>query len=433
MVDLERSGRLRTDRGGSTPQGEGDQLNRRVSSQRPGSFPRFVMSLTQWSFNTTLLFLGFLLGPAASGSIAQAQVSTAPLREEVRVGSVWDQDRMLTDVGGIAVYGDSLLLVLERIDHAIKVFDWSGEPVGQIGRYGSGPGEFRDPTTLHVRNDTIFVRNVGAASLVLLNILGEELARFTFPWITVADGTGVIRGPSGMLPDGTFLGYVTASRPQLFEDRKDYYLPTLKISPSGEVLDTLAMRRRTTGRCISATEIGRPRFRLPAETPSDIGVTSSGLGIVATAEPFPPGHEAHYRITSINHTGDTVFSRLYSFQPQRIKGDQLTALALAYSRSVRDSRRVRNEVEKAYAARPYVSPVSRLRIDSDGRFWVAREEVPGQPILWEVLTRLGEPLFRVELSAGVRLWFTSGDLLWAEERDDLGVPFIVRYRILIPD
>ena len=81
---------------------------------------------------------------------------TAQLREEIRYGSVWDESRMLTWVVGVSLYGDSLLLVLDGTDQAIKVFDWSGKPAGQIGRPGSGPGEFRDPRWVGVRNGEIY-------------------------------------------------------------------------------------------------------------------------------------------------------------------------------------------------------------------------------------------------------------------------------------
>jgi len=392
---------------------------------------RFIQQIRRF-LNPTLPFLGFLLGLGMSGSIAQAQVPTAQLREEVRIGSVWDPDRMLTLVGGLAVYGDSLLLVLQTFDHAIRVFDWSGEPVGRIGRYGSGPGEFRNPVSVGVRNDTIFVRDTGSGSLVLLNISGDELARFSFPGIVVAEGFGAIRGPVGIFPDGTFLGIVTSLMPQAMEERQEYHLPTLKVGRSGEVLDTLCLHRMWTGRTIRP-ESGPGVISLPGERPSEIAAYSAARGIVAVADPLPQGHEAQYRITSIHHTGDTIFSRLYTFQPRRIRGETKAALVLDRLPSAEKSARVRTAVEEAIEALPYVPPVSRLRIDRDGRFWVGREKVPGEPVLWEVLSPLGEPLFRVELPAAVYLSRASGDLLWTEEEDDLGVPFIVRYRILIPD
>lgn len=376
----------------------------------------------------TLPIFGFILFLGTPGSDAEAQVPTAELREEVRVGSVWDEDRMITQVGGVAVYGDTLLLVIDRFDDAIKVFDWSGEPVGQIGRHGQGPGEFNAPGRMKVRNDTIFVVNAGSRSLILLNISGEELARFSLPFMSVAEGTSAIPAPNGLLPDGTFLGMPTARMPQMDKEDREYHLPILKVGHSGEILDTLSLHRRFSGKLLRVPE----PVPLPAEIPSDIATASSVLGIVAIAEPSPPGVEAQYRITSIRHTGDTIFSRLFAFDPQRISGEVKTALALEWGQIAEESQRVRDALEKAYAARPYLPPVSDLRVGLDGGVWVARERVPGRPIQWEVLNPLGEPVFRVELPAGAFLWSSSSDLIWTEEKDDLGVPFIVRYRLFVP-
>ena len=61
----------------------------------------------------------FVLGFGALASVAQAQVPTAQLREEIRYGSAWDEDSMLSWVLGVSLYGDSLLLVLDGMDEAI--------------------------------------------------------------------------------------------------------------------------------------------------------------------------------------------------------------------------------------------------------------------------------------------------------------------------
>jgi len=372
--------------------------------------------------------LGIILFLGTSVSVAEAQVPTAELREEARVGSVWDEDRMLAQVGSVAVYGDSLLLVIDRFDDAIKIFDWSGEPVGQIGRRGQGPGEFHAPGQMKVRNDTIFVVNAGSRSLILLDISGKELARFSLPFITVGEGTSGIPAPSGLFPDGTFLGMPTARMPQMEREDREYHLPVLKVGRSGEILDTLALYRSFSGKILRVPD----PVPLPAELPSDLATASSTLGIVAIAQPSPPDVGARYRITSIRHTGDTIFSRLFDFQPQRISREMKAALAQDYGGIALRSQRVMDALVEAYGARPHLPPVSGLHIGLDGRIWVRRESVPGGPIHWEVLGQQGDRQFRLGLPDGVLLRLASADHLWIEEKDDLGVPFIVRYRIEVP-
>jgi hypothetical protein len=340
---------------------------------------------------------------------------------------------MLSWVVGMSLYGDSLLLVLDGTDEAIKVFGWSGESIGQIGGPGSGPGEFRSPGSLQVRNDTIFVRNAGTRSLNLLNISGEELARFTLAPITVAGGIRSVLGPSGMFPDGTFLGLASSSRPHLYKERTEYSIPILKVGRTGEILDTLGFRREVKGRQFELPGGVSQAYFLPPEAPGGELGFSVELGIVAVAEGFPEGHDNQYRVTAIRHTGDTIFSRLYPFQPQRVTRETRSALALAFGPMAERSRRLRDALEEAYAARPHIPPVSRIRIDQDGRFWVGREWVPGEPVVWDVLSPQGDRLFNIEFPVEVSPGISSGDLLWTVERDDLGVPFVVRYRILVPD
>jgi hypothetical protein len=284
-----------------------------------------------------------------------------------------------------------------------------------------------------VRNDTIFVGNTGTRSLNLLTISGDELARFTLAPITVAGGIRMVTGPSGIFPDGTFLGLAAASRPYLYKERAEYSIPILKLGRTGEILDTLGFHREFTGRKYDLPGGISQAYFLPPETPGDGYDFSTELGIVAVAEGFPEGHDAQYRITAFRHTGDTIFSRLYPFQPQRITREQRTALALAFGPMAERSRRLREALEEAYAARPHMPPVSRIRIDCDGRIWVGREWVPGNPVLWEVLSDMGEPQFRVEVPAGVGISLASGDLLWTVERDELDVSHVVRYRILLPE
>lgn len=393
---------------------------------------RFIKQ-TRWVGSSNVSCLVVLIVIGSSTPVAQAQVPTAQLQEEIRYGSVWDEDSMLSWVVGMSLHGDSLLLILDGHDEAIKVFDWSGEPVGQIGRPGSGPGEFRTPRSLRVRNDTIFVLNAGTRSLNLLTISGDELARFRLPPIPVTGGVRSVVSPSGMFPDGTFLGLASASRPYLFKEHSEYSFPILKIGRNGEVLDTLAFHREFTGKRVHLPQVMAQPYLVPPPKTGDAYSFSTQSGIIAVAEGFPEGQDTQYRITAIHQTGDTIFSRLYSFQPQRITKEQRTALALRFGPMAQRSRRLRDVLEEAYATRPYIPPVSGIRIDRDGRFWVGREWVPEEPVVWEVLSPQGDPLFNIEFPAGVSPGVVSGNHLWAVERDEMDVRYIVRYRIVFPE
>ncbi len=141
------------------------------------------------------------------------------------------------------------------------------------------------------------------------------------------------------------------------------------------------------------------------------------------------GGDNQYRLTAVRHTGDTLFSRAYDFEPQRVTRSVLEALVQDRSLA-KLSGRWRDAVEQAYSEFPYLRPVSLLRIDSEGRYWVAREKVPGQPQRWDVLSPHGDPLFSVDLAAGTILRLVRADRIWVEEKDEYDVPFIVRYQIL---
>lgn len=369
------------------------------------------------------------VNPTALG--AQARPPLAQIQKEVRIGSMWDEEEALTQINKIASYGDSLLLVLEGIEHAIRVYDWDGNLVNRLGRFGNGPGEFRHPASLQVIGDTILVQNNGTRSLIFLRIDGEEIERLSYAPIVVASGTRAVMVPTGILPDGTFLGVPTASRPQFEKERTEYAYPIMKLSRTGTVLDTLALVKTWIGRRFHDPPSGTRPAHLPSPQASDVTAWSATVGLVAVADLAPRGGDHQYRLTAIRHTGDTVFNRFYPFEPQRMSRSVIEA-HVRDTWLARRSARWRDAVERAYSEFPFQRPVTMLRIDPESRIWVARERVPGQPRRWDVLNPQGAPLFSVEFAVGSVLRLVRGDRIWLEERNEFDVPFIVRYRVLPP-
>lgn len=70
------------------------------------------------------------------------------------------EDREAPDIFGfemdVAMDRSGQLVVLDRRNHAVKVFKPTGEHVGSFGRAGPGPGEFLDPQAIEILSDGRF-------------------------------------------------------------------------------------------------------------------------------------------------------------------------------------------------------------------------------------------------------------------------------------
>jgi len=63
--------------------------------------------------------------------------------------------------GDVEVTADGRILVSDPLAGVVRVLDRSLEPVGTIGRRGSGPGELLDPSGLAIDGGTLLVADTG--------------------------------------------------------------------------------------------------------------------------------------------------------------------------------------------------------------------------------------------------------------------------------
>lgn len=95
-----------------------------------------------------------------SGSVWSGR---AILVEETSIGSVdetvADDDYLLGNVSGLAV-GEDRIYILDRQVPTVRVYDFEGRYIMDIGREGSGPGEYRQPESIavHPLDGRLFVR-----------------------------------------------------------------------------------------------------------------------------------------------------------------------------------------------------------------------------------------------------------------------------------
>jgi hypothetical protein len=77
----------------------------------------------------------------------------------------------------------------------------------------------------------------------------------------------------------------------------------------------------------------------------------------------------------------------------------------------------------------FAPPISMARVDQDGTLWLRREDDGGPSFEWILLGPGGEPMGRLDLPREVTVQWRDGDAVWASVPDELGVPWVVRYRL----
>jgi hypothetical protein len=75
-------------------------------------------------------------------------------------------------------------------------------------------------------------------------------------------------------------------------------------------------------------------------------------------------------------------------------------------------------------------PVTTLVTSRDGRVWLQREQRGGPTATWDVYDAGGEHIASLRIPSGQVVKDALGSELLTAGHDDLGVPFIVRYRIV---
>jgi len=110
----------------------------------------------------------------AVGLIPQAVLDSPTLA--LRIGTA-DGDSMLQFFrpGPVAVDDSGFVYVADGGHYQVRVFDGRGRFVRRFGGRGSGPGEFQGLNALHVFRDTVAVLDIRAWRLVLFNRQGVAL------------------------------------------------------------------------------------------------------------------------------------------------------------------------------------------------------------------------------------------------------------------
>lgn len=352
------------------------------------------------------------------------------LVEEVRIGSLMgDVEYALGYVGGVAVLPSGEVWVSDSRAHLIRRYDVGGVFIGNVGREGEGPGEFRDPGPVRTLPDgSVVVWDPGLLRLSRFDTGGRFLDSFRPPTI-------MIGGPNVFEVDREgriYLMEITRSGPapaaaltaSWIRMRSDGpVLDSVPIEPTDPEGNTDAVRTSTAMSPLGYRVVGRSdRYALRFERPE---------GAVVLERPIPP---VRYQRAE------------RAYQQDREK--------MFHERTGRPERRVPETKPYFFSFYP----------DGSGRIWIAvydegfaTTETEGekearerackffgaseaecdrgierwaQPSTFDVVHPDGRFLGRLRFpNPRTRFAQARGPHVWVVEEGEFGEPYVVRYRI----
>lgn len=339
--------------------------------------------------------------------------------EELRIGSVQgDSASTFGLVTDLAVADDGTIWVIDYQVPVIRRYDRLGTFMGDVGREGEGPGEYRRPIELEFAD---------TGRMALWDFGNRR--------ITVYE------------PDGTFVDSHPVPTNTLYARRMfwtstagDFYVWT-DLGPMGPPLDDALLRVSTrAGTAVDTID-------LPDRNPGD-------------AYQF-----RRETLSAVTTTGNLVIGRndTYSFTIRRNDAPSVTVLRpsdlIPLASEEREQWQARAEwrrrrEERAGAAAaigdiPETKPAFQsLNVDQVGRIWVSRHvravdrgeaeagESDAPAITWrerptfDVYRPNGTFLGTAVLPFGARWTVSRGKKLWGTERGTYDEPYVVRYRLV---
>lgn len=386
------------------------------------------------------LVVPLLVACGGDGSAERsAEFESWTASEELVIGSVDDPDYSLTFLRGLTVDDEGAIFTLHPQEQVVRKFDVEGNLVRLIGGRGDGPGEFQNAFGMGWVADTLWVLDGNGYRLSYFDPSGELARTHAVPFdLGEPDDDVPPARPDGLLADGTVHGSPPAFSDRVADGRMTHHVPVL-MTPSGEVTDTLpAIRFGNNSWAISHPEgRGGMYTRQPfADGPLWRFVPGEEAMVVLDRTAPTSVEEAAFTISKLSFAGDTLFSRTYPFEPEPVREEEADSLihAMAEMMSERGILGATLAQAETWAREGFFRPafrpgVTSLMVDEDGGIWVGRnEELPGQR-RWEAYDADGRPVAAFTLPTDVDVMHIRRPHVWGTRTDDLGVPYVVRFRL----
>lgn len=357
------------------------------------------------------------------------QASEAPRLSETPhlelVSDDSDTETVLYQVTDVAVVPDGRIVVANRGDASIRLYDSSGEIVWSAGGQGDGPGEFRDLRGVSNRSGELWAYQSLPHPIHVFSMAGEyqrsvPTPSWSGPWLmgVLADGAIVaIDSPTGSSESPVF------SQVSPLVISRDGGLDTLAVLPANHVVNT------------------------------SLGPEWQGLGptlaVAASEGHVYAGFGATWDIGVWDQSGQLVRRIQRDWVPAQITSSHRQA----YNRSLVEQGEGDPRLEEAYRqlAEDMIYPDShpafdRIVPDASGRLWVQRPQVEPpwseaidynpvrpHPSDWDLFDADGVWLGTLTLPARFRVMDVGTDYVAGVAKDDLDVEKVQVWGLRLPD
>jgi len=372
---------------------------------------------------------------------------------EVRIGSVDDSAYAFRQVLALAIGPDSALYSTHRGEPVVRKWNWDGHAAGHIGRGGEGPGEFVEPWEVGFFGDTLWVMDPNRFHASFFTTDGTYLG-MAAPRVDLGgrDMTGDPPRPERPLRDGTWVGAKPAfSDPIARGTLTD--IPYVHMDSAGTVVDTIwiqAFRRTDVLALLRPSGRGGMYTQQPFGDAPQWQVLDDGSMVVMSDRVPPKAEGASFTVMRLNASGDTTWRVAIPYTPTPMPSSRIDSAVAAIANRIaphmaQEGMGTEGSVEKrlrdAVYAPPFVPFVQGMLVTpngallngmvvaAEGSVWLRRSKVTRNGAEWWVLNPQGQPTGRVETPAWLRVVLVHGNHLWGVETDDMGVDYIVRYRI----
>jgi hypothetical protein len=373
-----------------------------------------------------LVFTFMTMLPPSTGVAQSVRLPVAVADLDLQLGAGGEDGFAFGRIPGVAVAPDGSIHILEAQEHRVTVVDASGRARGSYGRRGQGPGEFMSPGGIGQMGDTTWVVDpagrrishfrdgalVGTSGYGSIPLEGREYVVSVVPLESGAVMAFLMRRSLGPAEPPDYTGRLVRVDPEVPGRQHLAWLE-----------ESYPLRIRIGTALTTPYLIDHPIHR----------VSRDGSTIVVVERPFPDGAQARTRVTLMDSSGDTIYSRVLPSPAIPIPSTFWDARWAERERALPESPVTRAQFDRASRLPTAFAPASAVHVGGDRSVWIAGAEVPDRTTrAWTVLDAEGNERFAVDLPSGFRVHHASEKAVWGVGEGELGVATVERYSLRQP-